>query len=99
MSQLKQLKAELARAGLARQSQPGGSKKRKRDAPGEQDREKKAAKLQNIHERFNQFDTKVTKLKHEVVGRKLKGVTGKPSTSKQAGLELVRSLAVKLQLY
>ncbi|EJD53655.1 Nop14-like protein [Auricularia subglabra TFB-10046 SS5] len=88
MSQLKQLKAELAKAGLARQSQPGGSKKRKRDASGEQDRDKKAAKLQNIHDRFNQFDTKVTKLKHDVVGRKLKGVTGKPSTSKQAGLEL-----------
>ncbi|KZW04166.1 Nop14-like protein [Exidia glandulosa HHB12029] len=87
-SQLKQLKAELSKAGLARQSQPGSSKKRKRAGTVEQDRDKQQAKLQNIHDRFNQFDTKVTKLKHDVIGRKLKGVTGKPTMSKQAGIEL-----------
>ena len=47
MSALKQLKAELAKAGLSRQSQPGStSKKRKRATTGEQDRDKKVAKLQ-----------------------------------------------------
>lgn len=91
-SQLKQLKSELARAGLSQQSQPGSSKKRKRAGTLEQDRDKQQAKLQNIHDKFNQFDTKVTKVKHDVAGRKLKGVTGKPTLSKQAGIELVRAL-------
>ena len=47
------------------------------------------AKLNEIHDQFNQFDVKVTKLKHDVGGRKLKGVVGKPTAAKQAGIEQV----------
>jgi hypothetical protein len=63
--------------------------KRKRGALVEKDKEKRTAKLEGIHRRLNPFDIKVTKLKHEVGGRKLKGVTGKPAHSKQAGIEQV----------
>lgn len=87
-SQLSQLKTALAQAGLTGQSQSG--KKRKRSAPLEKDKEKKAAKLEEIKQRLNPFDTKVTKLKHDVGGRRLKGITGKPAKSKQAGIEQVR---------
>jgi hypothetical protein len=43
-----------------------------------------------FQEKLNAFDTKVTKLKHHVGGRKLKGVVGKPAQSKQHGIEQVR---------
>ena len=85
-SQLSQLKAALNQVGL---TGPKDTKKRKRTAPLEKDKEKKAAKLEEIHRRLNPFDVKVTKLKHDVGGRRLKGITGKPAQSKQAGIEQV----------
>lgn len=95
-SQLTQLKSALSQAGLSRQSQPGGSsksgdKKRKRgtvDPAAE--RAKKAHRLDEINRKLNPFDVKVTKLKHDVGGRNVKGVTGRPGASNQAGLEQVR---------
>ena len=89
-SQLKQLKSALHQAGITQQPQAG--KKRKRAAPTERDKEKKATKLKEIQQKLNPFDVKVTKLKHDVGGRKLKGVTGKPAQSKQAGIEQVRTV-------
>ncbi|CAA7258546.1 unnamed protein product [Cyclocybe aegerita] len=83
-SQLSQLKAALSNSGI---TGSGHSKKRKRAAPLEKDKEKRAAKLEEIHRRLNPFDVKVTKLKHDVGGRRLKGITGKPAQSKQAGIE------------
>lgn len=87
-SQLSQLKSALSQAGLSRQ--PQNSKKRKRTAPDERDKEKKAVKLKEIHQKLNPFDVKVTKLKHDVGGRKIAGTTGRPAKSKQAGIEQVR---------
>jgi len=37
----------------------------------------------------NSFDVKVTKTKHDVGGRKVKGISGTPAQSKQAGIEQV----------
>jgi hypothetical protein len=91
-SQLSQLKSALSQAGVTGQQQSG--KKRKRTNSQEKDKEKRAAKLDEIHKKLNPFDTKVTKLKHDVGGRKVKGVTGKPSQSKQTGLEQVRGSGV-----
>lgn len=89
-SQLSQLKSALSSAGITGQPQTNG-KKRKRIASREHDKDKKTAKLNEIHQRLNPFDTKITKLKHDVGGRKLKGIVGKPAQSKQAGIEQVRS--------
>lgn len=90
-SQLAQLKTALSQAGVT--GKPSTSKKRKRSAaPLEKDKEKRAARLEEIHRRLNPFDVKVTKLKHEVGGRKLKGVSGKPAQSKQAGIEQAGSI-------
>lgn len=85
-SQLSQLKSALSQAGFTGSQ---GSKKRKRSNPQDHDKEKRGAKLDDIHKRLNPFDVKVTKLKHEVGGRKLKGVMGRPAQSKQAGVEQV----------
>lgn len=82
-----QLKSALSQAGVTGQKSDG--KKRKRAGTQEQDRDKKAAKLNEIHQKLNPFDVKVTKLKHNIGGRKLKGITGRPAQSKQAGLEQV----------
>jgi len=88
-SQLTQLKSALSKAGVTGTQHQGT--KRKRSGAVENFKDKKAAKLQEIHQRLNPFDVKVTKLKHDIGGRKLKGVTGKPGQSKQAGIEQVRS--------
>ncbi|KAI0776188.1 Nop14-like protein [Trametes elegans] len=92
-SQLKQLKTALNQAGLSHQPQAG--KKRKRAAPTERDKEKKAAKLQEIQQKLNPFDVKVTKLKHDVGGRKIIGTTGRPAQSKQAGIEQRKKTLLK----
>jgi nucleolar protein 14 len=89
-SQLVQLKAALNQAGVTRQPNP--SKKRKRaEGSLQPDKDKKAARLLQIHERLNPFDVKLTTLKHDVGGRKLKGVLGRPARSKQVGLDQVRT--------
>lgn len=91
-SQLTQLKSALTQAGLNRQPPVGKSDKKKRSQAGARealDKVKRAQKLEAIKQRLNPFDVKVTKLKHDVGGRKLKGVTGRPQQSKQAGLEQV----------
>ncbi|KAI0921150.1 hypothetical protein AcV5_001156 [Taiwanofungus camphoratus] len=92
-SQLSQLKSALSQAGLSRQ--PQNSKKRKRTAPDERDKEKKAVKLKEIHQKLNPFDVKVTKLKHDVGGRKIAGTTGRPAKSKQAGIEQRKKTLLK----
>ena len=95
-SQLSQLKSALSEAGLQRQS---ASKKKKRSGATSRDLDKikKAKKIQEIHEKLNPFELKITKLKHDVGGRKLKGVVGKPQQSKQAGLEQVCYCLFRIQ--
>lgn len=86
-SQLSQLKSALAKADLSRTSH---SKKRKSASAQPRDKNERTAKIQEIHEKLNPFDLKVTKLKHDVGGRKIKGAVGRPLVSRQAGLEKVR---------
>ncbi|KAH9977668.1 Nop14-like family-domain-containing protein [Lactifluus volemus] len=92
-SQLSQLKSALSQAGLSRQPQPG--RKRKRAQNEERDNAKRAARLHEIQQKLNPFDIKVTKLKHDVGGRKLKGVSGKPAQSKQAGIDARKRTLLK----
>ncbi|WVQ71682.1 hypothetical protein IAR50_001223 [Cryptococcus sp. DSM 104548] len=87
-SQLAQLKSALSSAGLNRQSHSKKDKKAfKKGGARETDRQKKIDKLDEIRRSLNKFDERETKVKHDVGGRNLKGVTGRPSSSKQAGLE------------
>jgi nucleolar protein 14 len=87
-SQLAQLKSALSQAGI---TQPPQNKKRKRPIVENGDKDRKAAKLRDIQQKMNPFDVQVTKLKHDVGGRKIKGATGHPAQRKQAGLEQVRA--------
>ncbi|KAK2465987.1 hypothetical protein APHAL10511_001628 [Amanita phalloides] len=93
-SQLSQLKAALSQAGLT--GSQGKGKKRKRSAGlAEKDKAKKAAKLDEIHRKLNPFDVKVTRLKHDVGGRKIKGVVGRPAQSRMAGIEQRKKTLLK----
>lgn len=84
-SQLSQLKAALSQAGIRNQ----GTKRKRSAVPTKKDKAKNAAKLDEIHRKLNPFDVKVTRLKHDVGGRKIKGVVGKPAQSRTAGIEQV----------
>lgn len=86
-SQLLQLKSALNQAGLTQK--PSNGKKRKRSVLEDKEKDKKAAQLKEIQRKMNPFDTKVTKLKHDVGGRKIAGMVGRPAQSKQAGIEQV----------
>ncbi|KIY66708.1 Nop14-like protein [Cylindrobasidium torrendii FP15055 ss-10] len=84
-SQLSQLKSALHTAGIT--GKPQGTKRKRSNSVSGNDKEKRDNKLAAIQSKLNPFDTKVTKLKHDVGGRKLKGVVGKPAQSKSAGME------------
>ncbi|KAF7294153.1 hypothetical protein HMN09_01143700 [Mycena chlorophos] len=95
-SQLSQLKSALSKAGVTGNPQQAKKGKRKRvSGSQEKDKVKRAAKLDEIQKRLNPFDVKVTKLKHDVGGRKVKGVVGKPAQSRQAGLEQRKKTLLK----
>lgn len=86
-SQLSQLKSALSQAGVNRPNR----KKKKSTPLTEHAKVKKAAKLRELQQKLNPFDVKVTRLKHDVGGRKIKGTTGRPAQSKQAGLQQVET--------
>ncbi|KAI0307057.1 nucleolar protein 14 [Multifurca ochricompacta] len=92
-SQLSQLKSALSQAGLFKKSKKG--RKRKGAQNEGKDNAKRAARLREIQQKLNPFDVKVTKLKHDVGGRKLKGVSGRPAQSKQAGIEARKKILLK----
>ena len=87
-SQLSQLKSALSQAGVTK-PQPG--RKRKRSKNEDVDKEKKAAKLREIQQKMNPFDVQITKTKHDVGGRRIKGVVGRPAQSRQTGIQQVRT--------
>ncbi|KAK7696178.1 hypothetical protein QCA50_000829 [Cerrena zonata] len=93
-SQLSQLKTALNKAGLTPQQQQNG-KKRKRAVLDDKEKERRATKLKEIQQKMNPFDVKVTKLKHDVGGRKIAGLMGRPAQSKQAGIEQRKKTLLK----
>ncbi|CAO3651469.1 unnamed protein product [Mucor hiemalis] len=88
-SALKRLKKTLQVAGVVGQtSKASRSKKdRKRGAPSEVGKNDADKKLSLIRGEFNPFENKVQKTKFEILGRKMKGTSGKPTLSKQIGEE------------
>ncbi|KAI8971398.1 nucleolar protein 14 [Pilobolus umbonatus] len=88
-SALKRLKKSLQTAGIIGQtSKASRSKKdRKKGLPTEVGKNKDDRKLNVIRGEFNPFEKKVQNTKFEILGRKMKGVSGKPTLSKQIGEE------------
>lgn len=86
-SQLSQLKAKLHSSGVTDRRQ---ASKKSRQRHGGQDEKDAAAnrrkKISSIVGTLNPFDEKVTKPKHDVLGRKIKGAVGRPGAAKASGL-------------
>jgi nucleolar protein 14 len=86
-SQLKRFKESLSAVTQGTKAGP------RRKTLSEKDPERKE-KLKHIEQQFNAFDTKFSRSKHEVFGRKVKGKSGKPALSRELGEERVTSLGL-----
>ncbi|KAI9300727.1 Nop14-like family-domain-containing protein [Cunninghamella echinulata] len=86
-SALKRLKSSLKEAGIVgQQSKASRSKKdRKKGKPTEVGKNDHTAKLNLIRNQFNPYEMKVSHSKFDIIGRKVKGASGKPTLSKQIG--------------
>ncbi|KAI9168116.1 nucleolar complex protein 14 [Blastocladiella emersonii ATCC 22665] len=87
-STLKRLKANLKSAGLIG-AKAGKSKAAAKTAQPRQSAlaQRADAVLRSIRSN-NPFEAKVTKTKHDVLGRKIKGAQGRPGLTRQRGLEI-----------
>lgn len=97
-SQLKQLKAAVNNSGVL-ESRGKKRKRGKQSGAVLEHRDKRAEKLNAIQKKFNVFDIKVEKLKHDVGGRKIKGTMGRPGVSKQVAIERVQPFVLKNDNY
>jgi nucleolar protein 14 len=86
-SALHRLKKSLVDAGVVGQKATKKVQKSKNKA---ETKAKMQQKLQTIHDKFNPFDLKYTNQKQQILGRKVKGVKGKPSATKLRSEETVR---------
>ena len=87
-SALKRLKSTLKDAGLLGQKPSKKSRKNARGSGGNVS----AASRKKLEETLtNPFEFRETKTKHEVIGRTVKGVKGRPGLMKRVGNENVRS--------
>lgn len=96
-SALKRLKKSLQVAGVVGQTSKASrsKKERKRGAPSEVGKNDADKKLSLIRGEFNPFEQKHQNTKFEILGRKMKGTSGKPTLSKQVGEENVCILDFK----
>lgn len=85
-STLKRLKSNLKSLGLIGK-QKISKRKHAKLAKGE--KEERVAKLKKLQDQVNPFELKFNRKKHEVLGRKEKGVVGKPGASRKTGIEVV----------
>ncbi|PWN44710.1 Nop14-like protein [Ceraceosorus guamensis] len=94
-SQLKQLKARLSSDGIKDKRQNSAASRKRKSSSTSAGAVQKAAEearrgaLARIRSdaTFNPFEERITKPKHEVLGRHLKGVTGRPGVSKSTALD------------
>ncbi|CAG8476065.1 4191_t:CDS:2 [Ambispora gerdemannii] len=86
-STLKRLKSSLKDAGLVGPGLRKATSKKSRKKGNVSDAGKNLSekRLEFIKNRVNPFEIKVTREKHEVLGRKVRGVQGRPGLKKQIG--------------
>ena len=81
-SHLKKFKESLSSV-----TRPGVAKRKRRQVTDKDP--DRSEKLKRIEEQFNSFDTKFTRSKHEVFGRKVKGKSGNYGLSRELGEQRV----------
>lgn len=85
-SVLKRLKSSLKSVGLIGNGITKKSKKRSSD------RRDIKEKLSELNTKENPFEIKINRKKHEVLGQRIKGSSGKPTISRQKGNENVSDI-------
>ncbi|CAG8819599.1 12139_t:CDS:1, partial [Gigaspora rosea] len=86
-SALKRLKSTLKEAKvIGHGSRSSMSKKQKRKGRPN-DKNDTKDKLEFLKNQINPFELRVTKTKHNVLGRKVKGTQGRPGLKRQIGIE------------
>ncbi|KAI9142636.1 nucleolar protein 14 [Paraphysoderma sedebokerense] len=87
-SALTRLKSTLKDAGVIGPKRQQLSKRVKKNKGLAKDvRKELNSKLDSIRKSVNPFEVKVTKQKHEVMGRKVKGAVGQPGIARQKSME------------
>lgn len=90
-SALKRLRTSLKEAGvIGLNGKSKGSLSKKQRQGGStinSNKNQKSDKLSLIKDAFNAFEIKSSKSKYEILGKKPKGLSGRPSLSKQIGLD------------
>jgi nucleolar protein 14 len=82
-SALKKLRSELRGVGLLGNKKNSLKKKRSATSPAQVER------IQAVLKKENPFEFQVNRQKHEVLGRRVKGVVGRPGVSRLRGYETV----------
>ena len=90
-SALKRLKASLKDVGLVGRSNISKKKKTKVN-PRDVNVEYKSKLNSLIKNQINPFELKVNKVKHNVLGKEIKGIQGKPGLKRQIGIDKVCNL-------
>lgn len=90
-SQLAQLKSTVKSSGINDRRQQSNSAKKRKRGQASNERDEAAARREALARissdtKFNPFEERVTKVKHEVLGKKVKGAVGRPALAKQGGL-------------
>ncbi|CAG8505790.1 27862_t:CDS:10 [Racocetra persica] len=87
-SALKRLKSTLKEAEvIGHGSRSNMSKKQRRKGKPKDDKNDAKSKLGFLKNQLNPFELKITKTKHNVIGRKVKGTQGRPALKRQMGIE------------
>lgn len=91
-SQLAQLKSRLRSEGISDRRQMKASAKKRKHGQAGVERDEAQARRDRLEaisssSQFNPFEEKITKPKNVVLGRKIRGATGKPGEAKMGGLQ------------
>ncbi|PVU95365.1 hypothetical protein BB559_002765 [Furculomyces boomerangus] len=88
LSALKKLKSSLSTAGIIGQKATVTKKDKKKSTDRSTEMQKKlASKLREIQNEMNPFEIQVNNKKDQVLGRKVRGESGRPAISRQQGIE------------
>ncbi|WFC96697.1 nucleolar complex protein 14 [Malassezia brasiliensis] len=89
-SQLAQLRSGLRDAGVTTSKPKKGRKEDRDDRVGQYRREQRKKRLDALMSSLNAFDERTARAKNDVLGRKVKGTTGRPGASKSEAIQLRR---------
>ena len=89
-SQLAQLRSGLRDAGITTSKPKKGKKEDRDDRVAQYRKEQRRKRLDSLMTSLNAFDERTARSKNDVLGRKVKGPTGRPGVAKSGAIQLRR---------